>query len=233
MTEQVADAVLTRIQQERLQPGDRLGREQALAQEFGVSRPTMREAIRLLSSGGLLRAAKGPGGGIFVERTIAEGLSHLLSDGLGSMLDVDAVSLDELMHVRIAVEIPIVRVAAERIDDAQIAELEAAIASIEAGPHDERQVREGDRRFHQTIAQASDNLMLQAIVGWVFDVLQPRLYFAIPPPTVEDVVVRQHRAILDALAARDVAAAEQAMRAHLDHLRDLTTGAAATTAGAS
>lgn len=232
MTEQVADALLGRIQQEKLEPGHRLGREQDLAQEFGVSRPTMREAIQLLSSGGLLRATKGPGGGIFVDRTFASGLSHSLSQGLGAMLDIDAVTLEELMQARIAVEIPIVRAAAERIDDATLAELESTIASIEAGPHDGRHVQEGDRRFHHAIAQASGNLMLQAIVGWVFDVLQPRLYRAIPPATVEDVVVTQHRAILEALSRRDVAAAEQAMREHLEHLRDLAADLTASPTGA-
>ena len=62
------------VQDEGLAPGDFLGREEDLAAEFGVSRPTLREALKLLSSGNLIRATKGPGGGIFVAHTAEQGM---------------------------------------------------------------------------------------------------------------------------------------------------------------
>ena len=68
-SEEVADAIRTWMFSPGLVPGDRLGREEDLAQRFGVSRPTLREALRLLSSSHLIRASKGPGGGIFVAAT--------------------------------------------------------------------------------------------------------------------------------------------------------------------
>ena len=66
---QIALEIRRHLARNGLKPGDRLGTEQALAKEFGVSRPTLREALRLLSSSHLIRASRGPGGGIFVAST--------------------------------------------------------------------------------------------------------------------------------------------------------------------
>lgn len=230
MTEQVAKGLRGRIQDERMQPGDRLGREEDLARDFGVSRPTMREAIRLLSNGGMLRAAKGPGGGIFVQRTPEDTLTHSLADGIATMLDVQAVSLEELVTARVAVEIPIVRLAAERIDQEAVDELDRIVDDIERAMLDGPTQLAADARFHRAIARASGNPMLQATIGWAFEVLQPRLYRAVPPSMVEDVLVHQHRAIVEALSRHDPAAAEAAMRAHLEHLRVLVKSRSVTAA---
>jgi DNA-binding FadR family transcriptional regulator len=221
MTQQVADAVRQKIRDENLQPGDRLGREQDLAREFGVSRPTMREALRLLSSGGMLRSTKGPGGGTFVQRSLVDTLAHSLADRISDMLDVNAVSLEELMTARVAVEVPIARLAAQRADDETIAELRRLTLALDHDPHDPDATMRSDAGFHRTIASASGNPMLQATIGWAFEVLQPRLYEAVPPKLLQDVLATQHRAIVDAIAAHDPDAAETAMRAHLDHLRAL------------
>ena len=77
ISEQVADAIRVYIQEQGLGPGDRLGREEDLARQFGVSRPTLREALRLLSSSHLVRASKGPGGGIFVAATPTTDITQL------------------------------------------------------------------------------------------------------------------------------------------------------------
>ena len=100
------------IQQEGLGPGDFLGREEDLAAEFGVSRPTLREALRLLASGNLIRATKGPGGGIFVARTAEEGMSRSLSDAIAMMLETGTVTLDELLEARLLLEVPLAGLAA-------------------------------------------------------------------------------------------------------------------------
>ena len=75
------------MQTEGLSPGDRLGREEDLAREFGVSRPTLREALRVLSSAHLIRASKGPGGGIFVAATPEQGIGLSVSASVASMLE--------------------------------------------------------------------------------------------------------------------------------------------------
>ena len=91
-SEEVADAIRAWMFGRDMAPGDRLGREEDLARRFGVSRPTLREALRLLSSAHLIRATKGPGGGIFVAATPeqadpeAERQLRELSQPLGGLL---------------------------------------------------------------------------------------------------------------------------------------------------
>ena len=91
---------------------DFLGREEDLAAEFGVSRPTLREALKLLSSGNLIRATKGPGGGIFVAHTAEQGMGRSLSDAIAMMLETEAVSLHELLDARLLLEVPLAGLAA-------------------------------------------------------------------------------------------------------------------------
>ena len=95
-SEQVAVKIQHSIQADDLAPGDFLGREEDLAREFGVSRPTLREALRMLSSGNLIRANKGPGGGIFVAHTADQGISVSLSNAIAMMLETGAATLEEL-----------------------------------------------------------------------------------------------------------------------------------------
>src|SRR5581483_2977398 len=106
-SEHVAQAILLYIAEQGLQPGDRLGREGDLARLFGVSRPTLREALRLLAGGGRVRASKGPGGGIFVHRTVEQGLSESVSRSIAHMLETEEVTLEELIATRRLFEVPL------------------------------------------------------------------------------------------------------------------------------
>ena len=92
-SEAIAERIRCVMLTESLRPGDRLGREEDLARDFGVSRPTLREALRLLSSDHLIRASKGPGGGIFVAATPEEGISLSVSATVASMLDAQSIEL--------------------------------------------------------------------------------------------------------------------------------------------
>jgi DNA-binding FadR family transcriptional regulator len=133
-SEKIADDIRTYIQREGLLPGDRLGREEDLARTFGVSRPTLREALRLLSSAHLIRASKGPGGGIFVAATPEEGIALSVSDSVASMLATDAVGLDELLEARMLVEVPLAGLAAQRATEEDIRGLTELLAqATEAG----------------------------------------------------------------------------------------------------
>ena len=85
-SEQIAAQLRVWLEQEQLETGERIGTEQELADEFGVSRPTMREALRLLSAAHLIRVGRGRSGGIFVARTPSEGMSRNVSESIALML---------------------------------------------------------------------------------------------------------------------------------------------------
>jgi GntR family transcriptional regulator, transcriptional repressor for pyruvate dehydrogenase complex len=162
-SEQVASEIQHFIQRQGLGPGDFLGREEDLAAEFGVSRPTLREALKMLASGNLIRASKGPGGGIFVALTADQGMSRSLSDAIAMMLETRAVSLAELLEARLVLEVPLAGQAAYRADAETVRELRAALAA-------------GDESaLHRIVAATAGNRMVQAFTDWVFEVLQPTL----------------------------------------------------------
>jgi DNA-binding FadR family transcriptional regulator len=187
-SEQVAIQIQHYIQEEGLRPGDFLGREEDLAAEFGVSRPTLREALKLLASGNLIRASKGPGGGIFVAATADEGMGRSLSDAIAMMLETGAVSLEELLDARLLLEVPLAGQAAFRADEVSLARLREAVRAAGAA-QDTQALAEGDSAIHAAVAAAAGNRMLQALTGWVFEVVQPSLNDALHGAIVQSAIV--------------------------------------------
>jgi len=206
-SEQVAVQIQHHIRDERLEPGDFLGREEDLAGSFGVSRPTLREALKLLASGNLIRASKGPGGGIFVAYTADEGMGRSLNDAISMMLETGSVTLEELLDARLLLEVPLAGRAAFQADERDLEVLRAADP--------------GSAEFHRAIAAAAGNRMLQALTGWIVEVLQPSLHQALEGAIVESAIVEQHEALLQAIEKGDAARAERAMKDHLLYLRDV------------
>jgi GntR family transcriptional repressor for pyruvate dehydrogenase complex len=118
----VAAEIRAHVSRARLRPGDRLGREEDLARQFGVSRPTLREALRLLAGSHLIRASKGRGGGVFVAATPEEGIARTVSASVADMLSAEIVDIDELIESRLLLEVPIAGLAAQRANDDDAAE---------------------------------------------------------------------------------------------------------------
>jgi DNA-binding FadR family transcriptional regulator len=220
-SEQVAEDIRAFMARERLQPGDRLGREEDLARTFGVSRPTLREALRLLSSAHLIRASKGPGGGIFVAATAAEGIALSVSDGVASMLATHVVGLDELLEARMLVEIPLAGLAAQRATPDDVRRLTELLAQAQAADANSAHFRELEREWHRRLTAAAGNRLSGAFMAWVVDVLQPTLQERLRPAVVESTLLDQHQDVLEAIERGDPEAAERAMREHLMYLRDL------------
>ena len=221
-SEQVAVQIQHYIQRERLEPGDFLGREDDLAAEFGVSRPTLREGLKLLASGNLIRASKGPGGGIFVAHTAEQGMSRSLSDAIAMMLETGSVSLQELVDARLLLEVPLAGRAAYKADAETVARLrEAVYAESAAPPDDYEALSAADAEIHRIVAAAADNRMLEALTGWVFEVVQPSLSELLREAVVHSAVVEQHEALLTAIEKGDPARAERAMKDHLLYLSDV------------
>ena len=220
-SEQVAVQIQHFIQDEALGPGDFLGREEDLAAEFGVSRPTLREALKLLASGNLIRASKGPGGGIFVARTAEAGMSRSLSDAIAMMLETGTVTLEELLDVRLLLEVPLAGAAAYQPEQATVQRLREAVAAATAAPEDPEAVAGADTEIHRAIAAAGGNRMVQALTDWIFEVVQPSLNQMLQPAIVHSAVLEQHEALLAAVEKGDPARAERAMKDHLLYLRDV------------
>jgi DNA-binding FadR family transcriptional regulator len=217
-SEQIAAQIRAWLEQEQLETGERIGTEQELAAEFGVSRPTMREALRLLSSAHLIRVGRGRSGGIFVARTPSEGMSRNLSESIALMLSAQTISMRELLDARLSLEVPIAGRAAVNADDAVVARLEAAIEDAAAHEPGTEPFNSADSRFHSTLAEASGNDLLHALTGWILEVLQPTLVTHIGRRVEASAILDQHRAIARAVKRHQRSAAEKAMAAHIEYL---------------
>lgn len=220
-SEQVAFEIRRYVAVRGLRPGERIGTEQELAEEFGVSRPTLREGLRLLSGSHLVRATQGPGGGIFVDSTENEGMGRNLSDSIATMLETDKVSLHELLDARVYLEVPLAGLAARNATEQTAAELHEAIENAEGNHPAAEAFRVADARFHRVIAATAGNELLRAFTSWTLDVLQPSLIDTIGDSIDGAAILEQHRKIERAIRLRRPESAERAMRRHLEYLREL------------
>lgn len=220
-SEQIAMDIRRYVGEHGLGPGDRLGTEKELAIAFGVSRPTLREALQRLAGSRLIRAAKGPGGGIFVASTPNEGMGRNVSESIAAMLETESVSLTELVVARIHLEVPLAGLAARNATAETAAQLESAIAEAEGNHPASEEFRLADTRFHDVIAATAGNELLRAFTAWILDVLQPSLIQKIGSRVDGDAILAQHREILRAIRRRQATAAERAMRGHLEYVLEL------------
>jgi GntR family transcriptional repressor for pyruvate dehydrogenase complex len=217
-SEQVAQELQRLIQSRQLVAGDRIGTETDLAALLGVSRPTLREAIRMLSSGHLVRAAQGPGGGIFVDSSPETGMGRTLSSSIALLFENRKLPMEEMLEARRTIEVPIAGLAAGKRDEAALAIMREALDQQAQADDIEASMRETDRAFHRAIAASTGNRLLQAFIDWAYEVLQPSLTAMVDTIIDFDLLLQQHREILAAIESGDPSAAEDAMRGHLAYI---------------
>jgi DNA-binding FadR family transcriptional regulator len=216
--EQVAETLRGRVVAGELEPGQRLPTETALAAEYGVSRATVREALRLLAAQNLVRTAKGATGGSYVTRPSADHLSQSLSSGLGLLADTKDVSLEELLEARELLEVPAARLAALRRQEEDVERMRASIPGEPLRLGTDQQFVY-NRDFHSVVIEASCNTLLLIAAQPVFSVLQRKLARAALGGRYHRAINDHHRAIADAIGAGDAEGAAGEMLAHLEYLR--------------
>jgi GntR family transcriptional repressor for pyruvate dehydrogenase complex len=216
--EQVAEQLRTLVVGGTLQPGARLPNEEVLAREFGVSRPTLREALRSLAAQDLIRTSKGAGGGSFVTSPSVEGVSSFLHSSITLMADANDVTLEVLLETRELLEVPAARLAAERRHDDDLARLRETIPDepLRMGP-DQQFVYNQD--FHSLVIECCDNALLVIAAQPIFGVLQRNLARARLGERFHRAINDQHRSIAAAIESGDAEAAGAEMHAHLEFLR--------------
>jgi GntR family transcriptional regulator, transcriptional repressor for pyruvate dehydrogenase complex len=217
-SEQIAREIRMYIERGGLLPGDRIGTEHELAQEFGVSRPTLREGLRRLAGSHLIRVQKGRAGGVFVENTPNAGIGRHVSESIAAMLESESVTLYELLEARMFLEVPLAGLAAERSDEPTIAALTEAIADAVGRDPGGEEFRLADTRFHQTIAVTAGNDLMVTFTRWILDVLQPSLIDHLGQAIDADQIISQHQAVVRAIRRHQRSAAERAMRRHIEYM---------------
>jgi GntR family transcriptional regulator, transcriptional repressor for pyruvate dehydrogenase complex len=209
--EQIIAYIRGAISSGKLRPGDRLPPETDLARSLGVSRPTVREALKVLESQNLLRSSTGPTGGTFVEAIDGAGVAEYLKDSISLLLDVDELTLEELWAVREDIEIRAVGMAAARRTEQ---DLEAMRRTIESDEFKDFDAYFPDITFHRAIANASRNRLLSLFmlsIHMTIRTLAERYVL----PEAKQVSQSQHRLLYEAILSQDEALARMRMKEHL------------------
>jgi DNA-binding FadR family transcriptional regulator len=209
--EQISQKLARDIAIGRYELGQRLPSERELAQAFAVSRPTVREAIIALELDGLVDVRTGSG--VYV-------LNKKPPSGKAGATDIGPF---ELLEARRSIEGETCALAASRIDEGQLVELEVLIAEMfDENEHDVVKSEDADRRFHELIARATQNSGMIAAVQMLWDARarspQNRSLSAKVRAKGVKPRIDEHTAIVDALRRRDPDAARAAMRDHLSRV---------------
>lgn len=218
--QQVADQLRGLILSGDLRAGDRLPSEAFLVEQFGVSRSTVREALRALASRDLVHTRRGVTGGTFVSAVEAEHVSRYLETSFGLMSGRDGLGVQDMLEAREILEVPAARLAAVRRTPEHLVALHAALEREAARQGPEGRFTE-HRTFHQVVVEAAQNPMLSMVTEPVFRVLQAQY---LRPAAEEEAMVgvdRDHEAIGAAIEAGDGDEAARLMAEHLERLRSV------------
>lgn len=212
LAEEIANRVLMQIRAQELRPGDKLPAERNLAQLMNVSRPVLREALRALALMGVVDIRQGAG-------TYITSLEpRRLIAHLDFAFSKDGVALAQLLEARRVVEAGNVRLAAVRITDPELAELDDLVRLLAEAIADPDRFGELDIAVHLAVCSAARNFVLLQFMNIVSALGRVSRERTGGRREVRESVLRDHRRLLDALRAHDADAAERAMLQHLDRV---------------
>jgi GntR family transcriptional regulator, transcriptional repressor for pyruvate dehydrogenase complex len=217
--QQVEEQIKAAILSGTLRAGDRLPGELELAHQFGVSRTTVREALRSLATKGLIEKTPGAGGGSFVRRADQTSLRSVVADSVHFLLTLGSIEFEEVAVVRQHLEVPSVRLAAAHRTEDDLTELRRILDLQKSISVEDPRVPTLDEQFHGTIARASGNRVLASFVSALHVQTEPVHYLDLSPE-VGRTAVRQHQQIVQAIADKDPDAGADAMTEHLTYLRE-------------
>lgn len=212
----MVDAVVEQIRQQivegRLARGKRVPPELELAERLGVSRNTVREAMRILEAEGWVQRSKRG-------TTVLPAEANMLAAPLANMARLEGIEAHQLFEVRILIESEMAAMAATRATDEDQVRIAEALKRLQADQTEEGFLN-ANFDFHQAIAIASKNLVLTAILAAIKTYLLTEQFAGPADPVTRKTSNEGHRAIAKAILNGEPAAARQAMREHLQAIED-------------
>jgi GntR family transcriptional regulator, transcriptional repressor for pyruvate dehydrogenase complex len=197
----------------RLQPGEPLGAEAELAAQFGVSRASVREAMRTLEASGIVHIGMGPKGGA----RIAVGDPRRFAHALAVQLRLVGVTAVEVLDVRMGIEWMSAQLAATNATPAELERLSALVEETAAAENEPARIGELGRALHLAVAEASHNRVLVATLTSIREAMRTHRPAAPPQPHR---TIAVHRALVDAIRQRDPQRAGQVMLEDVRRQRD-------------
>jgi GntR family transcriptional regulator, transcriptional repressor for pyruvate dehydrogenase complex len=222
--EEAADQIAEKVRTGELRTGDRLPGERSLALQMEISRPTLREAVKVLVDAGVLEVRRGPGGGMYVATDVVptELVRHSASLRLAEIAAV--------LEARRMLEPRVAQLAAERATEEDLEALERSIDAmrrlVDGGWHPRHEDRflQLDVQFHLALARATGNPMVETLMRTLFRQLEIARDMAMHVPLVPEWTIGIHERTLAALRGGDPDEVAAVMDEHLGQLERTTEG---------
>lgn len=213
--EQIVQQVEESIQKGALKTGDKLPAEREMAEQFGVSRTAVREAVKALREKGLVEAF--PGRGTF----IMESTSHTMRLSLDRMLKTSQGEASTyLAEVREIVEPEIAAMAAARAGGEDLAAMRESVAVMDESKRDPDAYIEADLDFHLALAEAAANPIILSLIDSIVGLLREQRMGIFQVEGGPERGQYHHKKILEAVEHRDPGGAREAMKAHMRQVRE-------------
>ncbi|HEU4382576.1 MAG TPA: FadR/GntR family transcriptional regulator [Anaeromyxobacteraceae bacterium] len=213
--EDVARQIQRLVADGALKPGDRLPPERELAERFGVSRGSVRDAIRTLEIAGLVAVRQGEG------NVVADVSPESLASPLASVLVRKREVIADLIDVRKMLEPALAARAARRATAEEIARLEEILRRQRARVLRGESTIEEDSEFHSVVAHAARNGVILKVLDVLMDLLKETRTRSLQVPGRLQRSLAGHRRVLEAIRRRDPDAAERAVRRHLEEIESI------------
>ncbi len=213
--EQIVQQIEESVLNGKLKPGDQLPAERDLAQRLGVSRTAVREAVKTLREKGLVEAYSGRG------TFITNGTSQAVRQSLDLMVKVGQhEGSPHLVELRLILEPGIAALAAARVTEEDLVNMREAVAVMDRSQDDPQTYIEADLDFHLALAEAASNPLILSLIDSIVGLLREqriKIFNAAGGPQRGQI---HHKRILAAVERHDPEMASQAMRAHLEQVRE-------------
>ena len=215
LTDQIIEHLVAVIANGELKSGDKLPPEPQLMEQFGVGRSSIREAIGALELIGLVTVRPGHG------THIADSLDKVQTKSIGlSLITIGHDKIRELVEARVELEQAIVRLAAERATEEDIAEIKVQHKKLISASKSGQKLIKADLGFHTALAKASHNSVL---IRFISELRQPMRHWMEQKAKYDwgyEQVIEEHEAILNAIETRDAEKAQSAIRVHVEKAGD-------------
>ena len=216
---QIAERIREAIVAGDLKIDEQLPTEEAMAERFGVSRPTIREALKRLAAENLVHSRRGPAGGTFLKRPRPDEVGESLSSAVRLLASLGEFTLDDIVEARFRLGSLCCELAAQRGKPAHFAAMRAEITVQRAASLSDVDFCASDVRFHQALVNATGNSVFGFLLPALNAALQPVTNLLVYRFRERRVIADQHERIVAALEAADSTAAIEMLRVQCDYLQ--------------
>ncbi|NVJ91502.1 MAG: FadR family transcriptional regulator [Methylocystaceae bacterium] len=220
LANQIAETIRQAIVDGDLKVNERLPTEPELAQRFGVSRPTIREALKRLAAQNLIRSRRGPSGGTFVNKPDSLEAQNALINITSLMTTMGEFDLSDIAEARRELELLCVQLATQRRDTSHLETMRQEIEIQKNPALSDQDFCASDVRFHRALVDASGNSMLKFMMAAVIEAVQPVVNLIVFRFWDKQKTITQHEQILVSIEAGDQQGAANAIREQMDDLQE-------------